>query len=176
MDKRRVEAGQTALRQGKYRMIPICLILFLSICPSSASPESPHLLGHQTRAPFSTLAIILGIGGLAAGIATGTSPPPLAQHLAALQSAMTTDLEDLEKAISALEKSLTSLSKVVLQNQRGLDLLFLKEGGLCAALKEECCFYADHTGVVRESMAKLRESLLLRKKEAEAQEGGTTIF
>nr|AIX10024.1 Env3 [Monodelphis domestica] len=123
------------------------------------------------REPLSTIAIILGIGGLAAGIGTGTTAYLQTQHLTTLHADMTTDIEILEKSVSALAKSLSSLSEVVLQNRRGLDLLFLKEGGLCVAIKEECCFYADHTGMVRKSMAKLRERLALRKKKAEAQEG-----
>uniref|UniRef100_K7E2R7 Retroviral envelope protein GP41-like domain-containing protein n=1 Tax=Monodelphis domestica TaxID=13616 RepID=K7E2R7_MONDO len=76
------------------------------------------------REPLSTLAIILGIGGLAAGIGTGTTALLQTQHLTALHSTMTSDLEALEKSVSALEKSLSSLSEVVLQNRRGLDLLF----------------------------------------------------
>lgn len=112
-----------------------------------------------------TLVMLLGLG-VTAGIGTGTTALIKgSQQLSLLELAINTDLQELEKSVSALQTSFTSLSKVVLQNKRGLDLLFLKEGGLCAALKEECCFYADHSGVVKESMAKLRERLQARQKE-----------
>ncbi|XP_032750976.1 MLV-related proviral Env polyprotein-like [Rattus rattus] len=121
-----------------------------------------------------TLALLLGgitLGGMAAGIGTGTTALIETGHFRQLQAAMNADLKAIEESVSALEKSLTSLSEVVLQNRRGLDMLFLREGGLCAALKEECCFYADHTGLVRDNMAKLREHLAQRQKLFDSQQG-----
>jgi hypothetical protein len=65
---------------------------------------------------------------------------------------------EIEKSITALQDSLSSMAEVVVQNKRGLDL-FLQQGGLYIALGEKCCFYVDHSRVVKTSVALVRNRL-----------------
>jgi hypothetical protein len=77
------------------------------------------------------------------------------------------DFQQMQAGLKNLKDSVSALSEVVLQTRRGLDLLFLQQGGLCAALKEECCFYTVKTGLVEDSLKKVQESLENRKREQE---------
>lgn len=101
---------------------------------------------------------------VAAGVKTRTAALVHSNHhLQQLKVAIDKNLKAIEQSITKLEKSLTSLSEIILQNRQGLEIVFLKKGGLCAALKEQYCFYADHSKIVKDSMTKLKEKKISTK-------------
>ncbi|NXV39666.1 ERVV2 protein, partial [Rissa tridactyla] len=53
-------------------------------------------------------------------------------------------------AIQGLQIGVNSLSKVVLQNRMVLDLLMIKEGGVCAVINQSCCTYINQEGRIEE--------------------------
>jgi hypothetical protein len=71
------------------------------------------------------------------------------------------------ESIPTLQKQLDFLASVVLQNWQGLDSLTAEKGGLCLFLQEECCFYVNQSGVVKNKIRQLQEQLEKWKRELE---------
>ena len=54
---------------------------------------------------------------------------------------------------------------MVLHNRRGLDLVTAEKRGLCLFIDEECCFYVNQSGIVRDMAQQLRERIMKRREE-----------
>ncbi|XP_012319933.2 endogenous retrovirus group S71 member 1 Env polyprotein [Aotus nancymaae] len=98
--------------------------------------------------------------GTAALVKGETGPMSLSQQVDA-------DLGNLQSSINMLHTQVDSLAEVALQNRRGLDLLFLSQGGLCATLGESCCFYANRSGVIKDTLQRVQENLDKCQQERE---------
>ena len=76
-----------------------------------------------------------------------------------LSKDFTDDIERVAKSLVALKDQPDSPAEVVLHNRRGLDLLTAEKRGLCL-LDEECCFYVNQSGIVRDMAQQLREQII----------------
>lgn len=139
--------------------------------------QVPRLIYHTNKEPLNRLGIpVMGqvrrksMSTLTLSILLGASLSKLGMETASLitqnqhyfrrHTVIDTDTEWLENSVSHLQKSLTSSAEVMLQNRRclGPNFSFLQQGALWAALGEKCCFHIDHSGVVKDNMAKVREN------------------
>lgn len=135
--------------------------------------EHLSALGRYKRVVPILVPILVGLG-IGGSVAVGTAALITGEeNFKVLASQVDSDLKELEKSVNHLEQSLSSLAEVVLQNRRGLDLLFLKQGGLCVALGETCCFYVNHSGIIKESLSLLRNRL---KEREELRSGDTNWY
>ena len=75
------------------------------------------------------------------------------------------DIEAVSGTLQDLQDQIDSLAEVVLQNRCGLDLLTAEQDGICLALEEKCCFYANKSRVVHDKIKRLQEDLVQRKKK-----------
>ena len=124
------------------------------IVPNLRIHDSDDLLGfwergtelprRRKREPVTvvTLTVLLGLGatGTGTGIASLVTSQQNVQNYHELNATISQDLEDLREGIDQLTDSLASLSEVVLQNRRGLDLLLLQQGGLCAVSEKSVVY------------------------------------
>jgi hypothetical protein len=66
-------------------------------------------------------------------------------------------LKSTSASLSSLQRQLTSLAQVALQNHRALDLLMAEKGDTCFFLWEECCYYVSESGIVEQNVKKLTD-------------------
>lgn len=133
-------------------------------------PNQKYIRNKREPITTITLAGLLRLG--TTGARTGITSLVLQEkHYRQLKEFIDLDIQRLERSVSNLEQNVDSLAEVVLQNRRRFNLLLLQQGGLCTILKGECCFYANRSGIIRESLAKVREGLEKRHREREARSG-----
>lgn len=127
-------------------------------------PSLDYIAGRSKRA-IQLIPLLVGLG-VSGAMASGTAGLGVAIHsYTKLSNQLIDDVQALSGTINDLQDQIDSLAEVVLQNRRGLDLLTAEQGGICLALQERCCFYANKSGIVRDKIKKLQEDLVKRRKE-----------
>ena len=91
--------------------------------------------------------IFLVTSAVAASLAGGSLTHSLLTT-AKLSQQFVLSVEASIESLASLQRQLTSLAQVALQNRRALDLLTAEKGGTCLFLQEECCFYVNESGIV----------------------------
>lgn len=149
----------------------ICALAFLlpdiDIIPGDQPVPIPAIDSWpaRTKRAVQVVPILVGLG-ISAAMGTGATGLGVSiEKYTKLAHQMIDDMEAVGQSLQEIQDQIDSLAEVVLQNRRGLDLLTVEKGGICLALQERCCFYTNKSGVVRDRLKKLQETLDKRRKE-----------
>nr|XP_020010020.1 endogenous retrovirus group FC1 Env polyprotein-like [Castor canadensis] len=123
---------------------------------TSGTQPSPQ---HRTRrAVF--LPVLVGISLAASVAATSFSFGALAHSVIQTQrlsQQILTGFEDSAASLASLQRQITSLTQVALQNHHALDLPMEDKRGTCLFLQEECCYYINESGLVETCVQSLHK-------------------
>lgn len=154
---------RTTCLAAEWNKICTPILLFPSIDLLSGDQEIPVPFTITMRA-WSERAVqfILLLAALGVSAAIGTGAAGLTASFTSYRSLseqFTRDVQQITDMVLTLQTQMDSLVAVVLQNRWGLDLLTAEKGGLCLFLQEECCFYVNQSGIVRDKVRNLQEEL-----------------
>jgi hypothetical protein len=103
--------------------------------------------------------------GITAGIGTGIGGISSLVYTYQKLSTEFNDTEWVSQSIEALQDQVHSLTSAVLQSRSTFHLLNVEKGRTCLFLREECCFYTNKSGVVRDMAQQLKERITRRRQE-----------
>lgn len=127
-------------------------------------PAIDHFLGKAKRA-IQLIPLFVGLG-ITTAVSTGAAGLGVSiTQYTKLSHQLISDVQAISSTIQDLQDQVDSLAEVVLQNRRGLDLLTAEQGGICLALQEKCCFYANKSGIVRDKIKNLQDDLERRRRQ-----------
>jgi len=139
----------------------ICTLAFLTpqmnIVPNNQTLTVPLTAHTRSKRAVQFIPLLVGLG-ITAGIGMGIRGfASSTTFYCTLTKDFTDGIERVAKSLVALQDQLDSLADVVLQNSRELHLLTAEKGGLGLFLNEECCFYVNQSGIVRDMAQQLWE-------------------
>ena len=136
------------------------------IVPNNQTLTIPLAAHMWSQRAIQFLPLLVGLG-IAAGIGVGLGGiASLTTFYHTLSKDFTDDFGRVANSLVALQDQPDSLVEVLLQNNRGLDLLTAEKGRLCPFLNEKCCFCVNQSGIARDMAQELREQTN-DKKESE---------
>ncbi|XP_053757960.1 syncytin-2-like [Panthera pardus] len=147
--------------------VPATLLPDVDLVPGDSPMPIPSLdcLPGRAKRAVAVIPLLVGLG-ITGAVTAGSAGLGVSVHIChQLPRQLIEDVQALSGTIRDLQDQLDSLAEVVLQNRRGLDLLTAEQGGICLALQEKCCFYANKSRIVRTKIKQLQEDLARRRKE-----------